>query len=249
MQALLELQLAMREGLAGRDAGVAASIDRPERLDIYRNTVIGALTRALRLVFPAVHRLGGAEFFEGAARVFIEGHLPTSAWLDDYGAEFPAFLGELEQARSVAYLRDVARLEWSVNCVLHAEDLAPLEAGELVRLSDAERARVRFAPNPAVALLHSDYPVDRIWRAVLEENDAALSSIDPSAGPVWLLIERTDAGTEARSLERHAWEFTAALFSGWPLHRLVEGERGFEAALLAEHLARGRFAGYSLADS
>jgi len=41
------------------------------RLGIYRNNFTGTLTAALKLCYPAVHRLVGAEFFEGAARIFI----------------------------------------------------------------------------------------------------------------------------------------------------------------------------------
>ena len=41
----------------------------PERLGVYRNTVGVSLTRALRLSFPAVHKLVGEAFFEAAAGI------------------------------------------------------------------------------------------------------------------------------------------------------------------------------------
>src|ERR1700752_3128513 len=147
---LLELERALRASLVIRDDGeisehvVGAGIGAGGRLDIYRNTFASVLTTALRLSFPAVHRLVRAEFFEGAARVFIEAYPPKSACLDDYGVEFPDFLSGFERASSLAYLPDVARLEWAVNRALHAPDAEPLDARRLVALEEAERARVSF---------------------------------------------------------------------------------------------------------
>jgi hypothetical protein len=52
---------------------------RAERLDIYRNTFLLTLTKALRLCFPVVQKLVGDEFFEGAAQVFIAGQPEVTA--------------------------------------------------------------------------------------------------------------------------------------------------------------------------
>ncbi len=82
MPTLLELQRAVCRGLmAGEDGPCAAhivadGIAGAARLNIYRNTVIGNLTTALRLVYPVTHRLVGAPFFESAARLFIEAQPP-----------------------------------------------------------------------------------------------------------------------------------------------------------------------------
>ena len=250
---LLELQRALRASLVIRDDGgisahvVGGDIGAGERLDIYRNTFASVLTTALRLSFPAVHRLVGAEFFDGAARVFIETSPPKSACLDDYGVDFPDFLSGLERASSLAYLPDVARLEWAVNRALHAPDAEPLAAQRLVALEEAERARVSFTLHPSVSLLRTEHPADVIWRAVLEEDDSALSAIDPCAGPVWLLTERVPTGVEVRRMNESAWRFTSALCAGGPLAAALDEAMDFDAsALLADHLAAGRFIDFSL---
>ena len=123
---LLEIQRAMRRSLVQGDstavsAMLAAQIS-PDRLDIYRNTFLLTLTRALRLCFPVVQKLVGEEFFEGAAQIFVAEHPPRSAWLDQYGSAFPDFLHAFSPAESVPYLSDVARLEWAVSGALHAPD-------------------------------------------------------------------------------------------------------------------------------
>src|SRR3990170_3336886 len=71
MPTLLDVQRAMYRSLAERDneraAGyiIADGLAAPDRLDIHRNTLVSSLTTALRLSYPAVHRLVGAAFFEG----------------------------------------------------------------------------------------------------------------------------------------------------------------------------------------
>jgi hypothetical protein len=131
MPTLLEVQRAMRRSLVERDDEEAAAyilaggLAPGARLDVYRNTSIGALTTALRLSYPAVHRLVGAEFFDQAAKIFIETDPPHSAYLDEYGAAFPEFLAHFRPAAWLAYLPGVAQLEWAVSCALHAPDADP----------------------------------------------------------------------------------------------------------------------------
>jgi len=244
---LLEVQRAARKSLlAGDDGDIAAMLadGLADRLNIYRNTVLLGLTNALRLSFPAVHRLVGNDFFAGAAAIFIAGHPPGAAWLDHYGAGFPDFLRRFPPAASLVYLADVARLEWLVNCAIHAADVSPLALEQVAAIPPHDYDRLRFHPHPAVGLLDAKFPVDAIWRAVLDADDAALATLDLDAGPVWLLVERLPTGTEVRRLTEPAWRFAADLFGGRPLAAL--DQPGVDAAvLLAEHLAAQRFVGFS----
>lgn len=240
MSALLEVQRAMRAQLLG-DAAV------DERLGIYRNTVLSALVNALRLSYPTVQRLVGADFFEGAAREFIHGHAPTSAYLNDFGGEFPPFLAQFPPAASLPYLADVARLEWAVNRALHAPDVPALDLARLASLGEAAFAGVRFTIHPSVSLLQLMTPADAIWRAVLDQDQAAMAAIDLRAAPVYLLVERDAAGIQVRRLTAAGWQFTATLSEGRPLFEAfgdaVTQDQPAINRLLAEHLASGRFVG------
>lgn len=252
---LLELQRAMRRSLIDGDDSaalrfiVADGLSAVERLSVYRNTFASVLTNALRLSYPAIHRLVGAEFFEGAARVFIEERPPHSACLDDYGAEFAEFMSRFPPAASLVYLPDVARLEWAVNRALHGPDVESLELARLAELGEADNALVRFIPHPSVSLIRADYPVDAIWRGVLEQDDAALASIDLHAGPIRLLVERLPTGVETRRLSEAEWRFTTALIAGRPLGAALDEAPELDAhVLLAEHLAAGRFVEFGTAN-
>src|SRR5262249_19748932 len=154
-----------------------------QRLTVYRNTFASNLSNALRLSFPAVHRLVGAEFFDGAARIFAHERPPLSAYLDEYGGEVAAFLARFSPAASLPVLPDVSGREWAVNRALHAPDVQPLDPMQLAALAQNDHDRVRFVSHPSVSLVHADHPVDAIWRAVLAQDDTALAAIDLAGGP------------------------------------------------------------------
>lgn len=255
MPSLREVQRAMRASLVEHldDAAAACIVDdgrAPEqRLSVYRNTFASNLANALRLSYPAVQRLVGAEFFEGAAQIFAHERPPLSAYLDEYGAEFPDFLARFPPAASVVYLADVARLEWAVTCALHAPDVAPLDPARLAEIAPGDHDRVSFVPHPAVSLVRADHPVDTIWRAVLAHDDAALGAIDLTIEPLGLLVERLATGVEVTRIKEATWRFTEALMTGLPLGTALDGAGGADAAtVLADHIAAGRFVAFTLAD-
>ena len=255
MSALLELQHAVYRSLVERDDEEAAALIRPDglaaadRLSIYRSTLFGALTNALRLSYPAVHRLVGADFFEAAAHRFIAAQPPRDAYLDHYGAGFPDFLARFPAAWSVPYLPDVARLEWSVSRALHAPDAAPLDMPALAAVGGSSQELVSFVPHPSLGLIRASYPVDTIWRAVLEQDDETLGAIDLDDAQLWLLIQRLPTGIDVQRMSEAAWRFTSALCAGQPLGEAVDLACGSDVAtLLAEHLAAGRFIAFHLTE-
>ena len=254
MLSLREVQNAIRRSVVLRDDSDAAAyivddgLPAERRLAVYRNTFDGSLTRALRLSFPAIHRLVGAEFFEAATQSFVHEQPPHSAWLDEYGAGFAESLARFPPAASLAYLRDVARLEWAVNRALHAPDVEPLEVALLSALSPADHERVCFVAHPSVGVLELAYPADVIWRAVLAQDDAALAAIDLASGPVWLIVERAASGIDVTRVGGQAWRFTADLLAGQPLGIALEAAEDIDApSLLADHLKAGRFSAFNLA--
>ena len=251
MPPLLELQKAMRRSiLLGDWNNVSAMLSpgiSPGRLDIYRNTFLITLTRALRLCFPAVAKLVGDEFFEGAAQIFVGEHPPRAALLDQYGGKFADFLGCFEPAESAPYLGDVARLEWAVNTALHAADAERLDPAQLTGVNVEDQGRICLMPEPSISLLHLVYPADLIWNAVLSGESAALGEIDLSSGPVEVLVERRTTGVAVDRLPRKPWRFLAMLCAGRPIEAAIGAEQDFDVpAALAEHLSAGRFVGFYL---
>ena len=254
MPSLRDVQHAMRRSLL-QDADddvlvdiVSAGLSPRQRLSIYRNTMLGTLANALRLSFPAVHRLVGAAFFEGAAQIFSCEQAPGCADLNVYGAEFPDFLQRFEPAATLAYLADVARLEWAVNRALHAPDAPALDPSTLASVAPCDHDRVRFVAHPSISLLRSKFPIDTIWRAVLQHDEAGMAAIDLHE-PVCLLVERLADELDVERLDEGAWHFAGALLGGRSLGAaLGTTAHGVDAsALLAQHLLAGRCVAFHVA--
>jgi hypothetical protein len=252
---LRDLQRAFARSIVDRDdAGVgrhvvAAGIASARRLAVYRNTFDAALEKALRLAFPAVHRLIGAGCFTAAARAFAHEAPPRSACLDEYGDRFPRFLASFPATAQLGYLADVGRLEWAVNRALHAPDAAPLRLAALAELAESDRGRVILVAHPSVSLVTSVHPVDSVWRAVLARDDAALARIDLADGPVHVLVERVASSIEVTRVAEHVYRLAADLVAGTALDSAVRrmADDAQAPALLAGHLAAGRFVDFRLA--
>jgi hypothetical protein len=256
MPALRELQqqiaCALLDDAAATTFAATLALD-PSVLTIYRNTRLGTLTRALATAFPAVRALVGEGFFEAAARQFIRAEPPATACLDDYGERFAAFLAQFPPAAGIAYLADVARLEWAVNRALHAPDGPVLELAALAGVEPARVSDLSFEPHRSVTVLELASPADAIWRAVLDQDPAAMAALDPAAGPVWLLIERGESGVQVRRMAAGAARFTQRLCAGETLQAALEAAGDEPAAqlniVLADHLASGRFTSWRIVKS
>lgn len=251
MSALLDLQRRFRAALLGRGGAklpevADGAIGAAARISVYRNNVIGNLTGALRLTFPAVERLVGAEFFAAAAARFITAAPPRSADLYEYGEVFPEFLAGFEPAQSLAYLPDVARLEWAVNRALHAAMVPALASEALKDVPAEEEAGLCFIAHPSLSLLQLAHQAHAIWEAVLTEDanerDARLGAIDLAAGGEALAVLRGADGLEVIHLSGAGLALARALIKGQTLAEaliLVAPEE--VAPLLGGFLAQGFF--------
>ena len=255
---LLEVQRALHRAIVDGDKEVLQAILASDSMaifnaiDIYRNTIRYTLVRAMRLSYPVVQKLVGEEFFEDTIEHFLRQHWPHSACLDDFGSEFAQFLESFEPASGLTYLADVARLEWAVHRALHAPQVPVLQLQRLTQLETDQCAFVCFAANPSLHLTIVDTPADVIWRAVLEQDERALASIEVTRAPRYLLVQRSqDGGAEVSCMAEGEWRFLRALSLGDVLEQALEELRKSAPAsdldrVLAHHLAAGRFCDFSL---
>ena len=127
------------------------------RFGIYRNNSAAGLAAALAVRYPAAQRLTGDEFFKAMAREFAREHLPASAALINWGADFPDFIASFAPAAGVPYLADTARLESAWWRAYHAADAAPLAAAAFAAIPAEGLAETRFRFHPSASVLQSPF--------------------------------------------------------------------------------------------
>jgi hypothetical protein len=237
MLGLHELQTAFAQALTGR--GDLPSELRncfmddaaAERFAVYRNNVGASLTAVLRETFPVLCRLVDERFFSYAAAEFIQGHPPQRPSLFEYGAQFPPFLETFPPCASLAYLGDVARLEWAMHLAALAPErraigIAALGAFPAERIAGLRLRLGRY-------YLESAWPVGRIW--IANQDGAAEDDIALAGSGVCLEIGRHDGAVGFRTLDRAAFAFRRALAQGEPLGvaltQGLEADASFDAAV------------------
>ena len=255
---LLDLQRSLRDALLTKTSAAPATVlsgplAAAARVAIYRNNVVCNLTGALRLTFPAVERLVGTEFFDAAAGCFVLKTPPASADLYEYGGAFPAFLAAFEPAQGLAYLADVARLEWAVNFALHATVAPILAADGLIGVPEQNQPGLRFVAHPSLSLLTLAHSAKAIWEAVMTEDEQAralrLADVDFAAGIDNLAVLQGIDGLAVVNLAPAAHELAVALIGGQCIADALDLVPPEDAApLLGGLIAHGFFSGYVAGD-
>lgn len=238
-----------------REDGIAAS----GRLDVYRRNLRGNFHKVMALEFPAIQRLGGADWFAGLALEFMREHPSRSGDLHGIGAPFPAFLARQLAGTRYAWFADVAALEWAwQECLVAADAATTLDVAALAGVGAERAARLRFVPHPALRLVESRWPVFSIWNAHrdgaddgdgVDDGDGDATPLDLDAGGEAVLLRRLADGAEARRCTpaQFAWlralAADATLGEAWDRAAAIDAE--FDVArALAEAVALGLFVAF-----
>ena len=169
---LLEVQQAFVAAVQGRDGRVAQWIVagglKPEaRVQVYANAIASTQIATLRATYPAVAALVGEDFFEAAVLRYRLAHPSACGNLQAFGGDFPVFLERMPETAALAYLGDVARLEWLRQESALAASATPMA---MAALQSALQATImpRLRLHPSLRLLASPFPVLTIWRYATE---------------------------------------------------------------------------------
>lgn len=225
MTDLAALQAGFRAYLLGgaSDAIERAIVDdRPgatARLSIYRNHVRLSLTAALAATFPVVVRLVGEAFFADVANRYIAASPPDQPVLSEYGVDFPGHLANDPRLAAMAWMADVARLEWLLNAAFHADRRPALQPAAFAAVAPEAVADLRLALQPGTEILRSAWPVDLIWLANQPAADG--SGVDLQSGPADLLVFRRSDDAAVLRLTSGESAFLQALAAGRTLEDAV----------------------------
>lgn len=204
---------AFAEAVAGRDAALGPWLAEADTgaLAVYRNTVAKAWVDALAALFPTVERLVGQDWFRDAALIFTRAHPPAGPVLDEYGADFPAWLATFGPAQELPYLAPVARLDLAWGDAHRAADAAVLDARSFAGVPSDRMFAAHAILHPSVRFFDFDWTAPSVWLANRPELQA-------DAELVW------DRQPEALAIYRPAWIVEARRLSPaeW---RLLDGCR------------------------
>jgi len=239
-------------------AGATASSGRIgiERMDVYRRAIFANYRKALAATYPSVQRLIGASVFAEAVDAYVREHPSKSGDLNDYGDAFGTFLAAYPPGAHLAYLPDIARLEWAIDEAARAAEVTVAPDAVLASLAALPADRVsavtlRLAPS--CRLLASEFPIFAIWQASQPGYDgddraeqkpgsetpfavAQQFVSDPTFSGDRLLVRRDAAGigVERLAAGEHAW--LVALADGVPLGASVDAACQADSAFDLGHV-------------
>jgi Putative DNA-binding domain len=204
------------------EALFAGAMPGAEGLRVHRNTVLGALSHALRLSYPAVDRLVGEAFFDRMAVAFAQAHPPTAPQLGAWGQGFADFIQGFPGTDGLPYLSELAQFD------ARFDALARSVADEQFRGAESQiddTVRLCFA---AGLLVHSSpYPVNALRDAVLADDAMQLGAIDLKPATYSYAMWRGAAGVMVQPLGSVAASYLSAALGG------ADGEQALAAALAA----------------
>ena len=199
----------------------ADGIDPAARLHIYRNNLHEGFQKTLALEYPVIRRLVGNDYFRQLALAFLGCYPSTSGDLHHVGTPFASFLRKRFADTGYPYLADVAALEWAYQECLVAAELDPLDPLTLRDIPAQSYGTLRFTLRPACRLVHSPFPVLRIWE-VNQPEASAEETINLDSGPDFLLLFRNPSGIFFRRIPEDDHRLLAAFTAGKSLDEALE---------------------------
>ena len=191
-------------------------------LDIYRNNYRGSLQDALVAAYPVVEQIVGADFFRMLAKNYIEQHPSRSGNLHEYGAVLPDFLATFSPAQSLAYISDVARLDWACHRAYYATDVASFDVSRLQSIPTERYAELIWLCHPACYLLNSPYPLLAIWQAHQPGAEPDFR-VDLESGGGAVLVSRNNNGIVVDALSEGAADWLQRIQAGTPMGMATDG--------------------------
>lgn len=189
-----------------------------ERLGIYHYAYHARLVDCLADDYPALVTALGQRGFARLARKVIAAHPSDGPNLNFYGRHLATYLRRHRDAcRSRAFILDLARLEWAMVEVLHAQ-AAPVFSVAALQGIPAERwARMRLRPSATVRILRFGHPVNAYLQAERDDRHPRI----PRPGPSATAVYRRGFRVWRMDLTPAMADLLEALFAGRPLERAL----------------------------
>ncbi len=225
---------------------VESTISAKGRMGIYRESSIGNITIPLQMTYPVIEDLVGEEFFSAMCREYIKSNFPVSGDMNDYGSQMAEFIEIFEPTKSLAYLPDMARLEWLFHLSSLADDKDASNWSGFADLSEAELSKVTINLHPSVQIMTSNHPILKIWE-MCKESGKAFDPAKESGDNV--LLMRKNLKVNLYPLADNETVFLRSIIAGYTLFNAYDKALGIgnDTAMqgfIAKHIDIGTFCGY-----
>lgn len=226
----------------------STTLSATERVQIYANMYHWRLHDALAEDFPAVRAYVGTQAFARLVSAYLAAHPPSSFTVRDAGQHLPDFVGTSSWAKSIRFLADVARFEWTLLTVFDGIDSPIMTEADLRLLPPDAWPDLRLHMIPAHALLALDWRVDQVHDVVttpttadatgtFQRSSEAVSAgkihvetamiatrevAAPDHSPVNLLVWRKDDLVFYRPVDAYEWTLLHPLVHGTSCAELCE---------------------------
>jgi hypothetical protein len=182
-------------------------------IEVYRNNYRGNLHDTLASAYPVIRKLVAEEFFRFLTRRYIERYPSRSGNLHCYGSEMAEFLTCFENTQHLAYLPDMAQLEWAYHHAYFAKDAPAFDINRLAMVAPEAYAGLYWRLHPSCVLLTSAYPVAAIWHAHQGESLDDFH-IDLDSGVDVLLVYRNGLRVDITRIASDGQHWLTQLQSG-----------------------------------
>lgn len=200
----------------------AQRLSASERVSIYQNNYRMTMVNALATTYPVCVKLVGEDFFRMLTEKYIQQSPSHSFSLNDYGAGLAQFIANVDAAKAVPYLADMASLEWACHRASLSADSLQFDYQALAAVAEERREQIVFELPPGAHLLASEFPVLRIWEYAQAAAESAAPFNMEQFAAERLLVFRAGLGLRMDLLTDMQWQLLQAIADGVCFGRLCE---------------------------
>lgn len=252
---LSKIQQAYSQAIYGADTLTLESLingdskfSTRKRVDVYRNNTIGTLKQTLSDTFPVCEMLVGEKYFKQLTSAHVQEYPSMQRNLDLYGESFAETLQALIQSRDelkkLAYLADVAQLEWLLNQSYFATDRETFDINAFSLLSAEQQTQSYFCLAEDIHLMESPFAVYDIWMSHqnVKETEVDEASDQLSHTHNYLLVQRAAWQPQAILIDKALFQLLISIKKQTPLEcltHLLENSPMDIAALIQQGFVTG----------
>lgn len=134
-----------------------------DRMQVYRNNIFGNFESVLEIIYPTTKQIVGEDYFYNLCKLYREKYYSRSGNLDEYGKYFSTLIRSLKTEHNLAYLKDIANLEWKYHWAYFGKDAPVFDLEKFQKLKQKDLFKLKFKLNPSCQFIASRYPIYSIW--------------------------------------------------------------------------------------